>query len=324
MDAEEYTYYPPKPLLKDANTSSMTKTVLSLVAFIGVFFLIGIDINMIFLIVLVLFIHEMGHLIAMKTFGYEDVGMFFIPLIGAVVTGRKENVSQLQKIIVVLAGPIPGIILGIVLIVLSQYTGNETKIIVTGLIFLVLNALNLLPIDPLDGGKFFESLFFSFNEKIKVGFSLISALLVMGIAFYYQYTTGMSMQFYIFFIIGLFMLTRIRSLFRIIKIRKKINELKIGLKKNYEDLSDKEYWQIRKEYINSSNLKKILEADSKTYDDREQALAPAVRNLLRAPVDYNVTVEGKIAFMALWLGALTAAFYFTYPIVKRILSGEVF
>ena len=41
--------------------------------------------------------------------------MFFIPLFGAAVSGKSINISNAKKAIVSLAGPLPGIILGIVL-----------------------------------------------------------------------------------------------------------------------------------------------------------------------------------------------------------------
>jgi hypothetical protein len=39
----------------------------------------------------VVLIHELGHFLAMKYFGYKDLGMFFIPLLGAYVSGTKKK-----------------------------------------------------------------------------------------------------------------------------------------------------------------------------------------------------------------------------------------
>jgi len=45
----------------------------------------------------ILFIHETGHWIAMRVFGYRNLRMFFIPLFGAAVMGRHWNVPGWKK-----------------------------------------------------------------------------------------------------------------------------------------------------------------------------------------------------------------------------------
>src|SRR5258705_2108472 len=65
--------------------------------------------------------HELGHFVAMKIYKYQELGMFFIPLLGAYVSGKKQEVSQKQSAIILLEGPVPGIFLGIILHFLSNY-----------------------------------------------------------------------------------------------------------------------------------------------------------------------------------------------------------
>ena len=52
MESEDFTYYPPKPEINDKNTASIIKTVLSLVAFVGLFLFLPVSVNFIFLVVL--------------------------------------------------------------------------------------------------------------------------------------------------------------------------------------------------------------------------------------------------------------------------------
>lgn len=320
MENEDFIYYPPKPTVEDTNTASIPKLLFSIVAFIGIFYLLGIELNLIFLVVLILFIHEMGHLIAMKTFGYEDVGMLFIPLIGAVVTGRKENLIQLERIIVVLAGPLPGIIVGIGLIELTNFGAIDDRFAIMGVFFIVLNALNLLPIDPLDGGKFFESIFFSMNSIVKIVFSMFSAAVILAIAFYFYFNGGLRMEVFVFLIMSVFMITRLQSVFKLRRLHAKIKSLQIDIAKSFNQLTDKEYWLIRREFIKTSAIKKIIEAESKEYDDREEAIAPAIKNILMTPVTNNVTSLGKFAFFMLWLAAVVASVYYVYPVVTNFIN----
>jgi stage IV sporulation protein FB len=320
LENEEYIYYPPKPEVIETNTSSIPKLLFSLLAFIAVFYLLGVDLNLIFLIVLVLFIHEMGHLIAMKTFGYEDVGMLFIPLIGAVVSGRKENLTQLQKIIVVLAGPIPGIFIGALLIELGNLGMIDERFTFMGIIFIILNALNLIPVDPLDGGRFFESIFFSLNSTLKILFSIFSAALVLFLSFFYYFEKGLSMEFFVFSIIGFFMISRIQSTFKLKRLHSKLKSLQIDISKSFHQLTDKEYWLIRREFIKSSKLNKLVEAESKEYDDTEEAIAPAIKNIMLTNVEFNVPFIGKLGFVVLWLASLAISFYYLYPFVEGYLN----
>ncbi|HEY3298335.1 MAG TPA: site-2 protease family protein, partial [Armatimonadota bacterium] len=77
------------------------------------------------MIIPVLAFHELGHFIAMKAFRYTNISMFFIPFLGAAVTGQHYNVPGWKKAIVALAGPVPGILLGIVIGVIAKNMGGE-------------------------------------------------------------------------------------------------------------------------------------------------------------------------------------------------------
>ncbi|WP_395750265.1 site-2 protease family protein [Prosthecobacter sp.] len=106
-----------------------------------------------------LLLHECGHFVAMKCFGYRDVSMFFIPFFGAAVKGRKKDVLPWQEVVMTLAGPLPGIFLGVPLLLLSTQEGHSWLNEIAFML-IVINAINLLPIKPLDGGRFFEIVLF--------------------------------------------------------------------------------------------------------------------------------------------------------------------
>ena len=106
----------------------------------------------------VLLFHELGHLAAMKLLKYNDVKMFFIPFFGAAVSGKSRNDTAVKNCIVSLMGPLPGIVLGVLLYFLFGLTKNY-YIFKTAQVMLLLNAFNFLPIMPLDGGRFVDVLF---------------------------------------------------------------------------------------------------------------------------------------------------------------------
>jgi stage IV sporulation protein FB len=68
-----------------------------------------------------------------------------------------------------LAGPLPGIIIGMALLFLYHQNSNENYYF-AALGFLLLNLFNLLPVSPLDGGQFMETMFFSGNQIIQSAF----------------------------------------------------------------------------------------------------------------------------------------------------------
>jgi Zn-dependent protease len=110
----------------------------------------------VFNLMFVLVFHELGHFGAMKLFGYQDVTMFFLPLMGAAVAGRKADASLAQKVWMLLAGPLPGLILGFGLLA-GQVKAAESL----AWMLITINLANLLPILPLDGGKIAHLVLFS-------------------------------------------------------------------------------------------------------------------------------------------------------------------
>lgn len=109
-------------------------------------------------------LHEGGHHWAMRYFGYENTTIFFLPFFGAAATGHKDKASLFEKVCVLLAGPLPGILFGSLLFYLETafpQLPHSDLVHETSLILLGLNFFNLLPIFPLDGGKIVHLLFFS-------------------------------------------------------------------------------------------------------------------------------------------------------------------
>src|SRR5690349_6394687 len=58
----------------------------------------------------VLFLHEGGHIVGMRLFGFRDLDMLFVPFVGALASGTKNNAPEWQHAIVLHLGPLPGLI----------------------------------------------------------------------------------------------------------------------------------------------------------------------------------------------------------------------
>lgn len=127
-------------------------------------------------ILIVILIHELGHLAGMKFFGYKNNSVFFIPFFGAAAVGQKTGqVRTYQEIIVYLLGPVPGMVLGFACYFLAAHI-PYSFLSVLAWMFIVVNFINLLPLSPMDGGRVVELLFLSRVPRIKFVFLLLSAL----------------------------------------------------------------------------------------------------------------------------------------------------
>jgi Zn-dependent protease len=102
--------------------------------------------------VLLLLVHEMGHVIQLRREGIEASAPMFVPFLGAVVAARSLGDDAAAKARVGLAGPVLGSLGAALLIPVWQATGSDfwQALAFTGFF---LNLFNLLPVIPLDGGR---------------------------------------------------------------------------------------------------------------------------------------------------------------------------
>ncbi len=123
----------------------------------------------------ILFVHELGHFLTMMMFGYKNLKMFFIPFFGAAVSGRHYNVAGWKKVLVSLAGPLPGIYLGLGLGIYGLYHKHELSMEIA-LLSIVLNAFNLIPVLPLDGGWVMHAILFCRHPLLDTAFRVMAGL----------------------------------------------------------------------------------------------------------------------------------------------------
>jgi stage IV sporulation protein FB len=287
--------FPKKPI-ENINSTSINKSLISLALFIGLFYLV-FKWNIAFILVLtgVILIHEVGHYLAMKIFKYKDLSIFFVPLIGAFASGTKDTISQKQNVIILLAGPIPGVIIGLILYYYGLRDQSEF-LLKTSKIFLVINLFNLLPIMPLDGGGIIKNIFFDSNVLINKIFLFIS----IGILTYFSLST----QSYILLIIPFFLLLQINNQSQLVKIRKQVKNNGINLDKSYDELSDEEYWLIRDELaVQNKYYSKIITPKKYILSDSENRIIKQVKLIIQKQPLKDLKLKSKILIMFFWIMA---------------------
>jgi Zn-dependent protease len=102
--------------------------------------------------VLLLLVHELGHVIQLRREGVEASAPMFIPFLGAVIAAKSMGDDAAAEARVGLAGPILGSIATLVPLAIWLATGQPFWQALAYVGFF-LNLLNLLPVLPLDGGR---------------------------------------------------------------------------------------------------------------------------------------------------------------------------
>ncbi|HLV40723.1 MAG TPA: site-2 protease family protein [Brumimicrobium sp.] len=293
-------HYPQKPILiKRKSNGHISVTVLSMVIFAITFSLILDDYYLIGILLGVLLFHELGHFLMMKLFNYEELNMLFIPFMGAMVSGRKKEYSQVESSLMVIAGPLPGILLGVSLI-LYGWVQPTSLSIQLGSILILLNVMNLIPIDPLDGGQLMRILFFNNYEFAQLIFTAVSSLAIAGVGLYFDS--------WLMIIFGLLLGFRIKNKHKLYLIRKDMKEEDIEYESNYDDISNKTYSKIKRIIIDHTPVLNDIEE----YNEEakyNQIVAKQVEGVLFPPTKKDASIFFKIFMLVLWAGGILLSVY---------------
>lgn len=227
--------------------------VLSCILFlIASYFIFGIEMGAILL--LVIMVHEFGHYFAMKKCGYKNVDLAAVPLLGGVTTGIPQNYNQYQQAWIAMWGPLPGIIIGAVLLAIgyflpTSYTTYSLPLELA-MFFLLVNYLNLLPILPLDGGHFIMSLIP--NRSINIYKTAVIITVILGITV--VFTLDLSYFFLLIFSIPLW---TISTDIKVQKIIKKIRHCEDYSELNNENLLTKTIEAVKEQFPKDSTKSQL-------------------------------------------------------------------
>jgi len=112
----------------------------------------------------VILVHEAGHWVAMKLARFRDVQVFFVPGLGGATSGEKHEAAPMTHLIVYLAGPVPGLLMGLGAFAWVALGPDHSSaawhplLLITVVATFFINAFNMLPVLPLDGGRVVELL----------------------------------------------------------------------------------------------------------------------------------------------------------------------
>jgi Zn-dependent protease len=147
--------------------------------------------------ILLLFIHEMGHVWAAKRIGLKVSAPMFIPFMGALITLRENPRSAAHEAYVAVGGPILGTLGSMAVFTLACLT-NSAFLFHMAAVGFFLNLFNLIPVSPLDGGRIVAA--------VSPWLWLVGALIMVPLLIW--------MQAYLFLVLVVFMAgPQVRRLF---------------------------------------------------------------------------------------------------------------
>jgi len=138
-----------------------------------------------FLILFMVFVHESGHIWAMKKCGMRTKGIYFIPFLGAAAVTDEEFKTRNDEQFVAIMGPVWGLGLSLLAVVAYGVTANPFFAAVASWMAMI-NLFNLLPMNPLDGGRIVKSIAFSFHSHLGLVFMILGFVVSLYIAIVYQ------------------------------------------------------------------------------------------------------------------------------------------
>lgn len=303
--------FPSKPVVIEKNQNALTRSLISLFIYAVLFyFLFNQNITYIAAILLVIIVHEMGHFLFMKLFNYSNVKIFIVPLLGAFTSGKKQQVSQWQLSLIILAGPVPGILIGSLLFWLNRDLNNENLTMLSQ-VFLAINLLNCLPFHPLDGGRLVETLFFKENYIIRLVFGIISIIAMLFIFLF------LSSPFLL--IVPIFVGLELYNENKHQKIRDYLRQERINYFTDYANLPDKDYWLIRDCLVLSFPKKYAgVTAGKHDYTPFEPIIIQHINAVLQVNLKLDLSVFKRILILLFYI------ILFLAPIVLVLLNSNQF
>lgn len=126
---------------------------------------------------LLLLVHELGHVIELRRQGVPSSAPMFIPFFGAMVSMRAMPRNAWDEARVGLAGPVVGSAGSLAVLIWGEQT-NSNLLRALAYVGFLLNLINLVPVVPLDGGRAVAAL--------HPAFWFVGLFMVALLAFHYQ------------------------------------------------------------------------------------------------------------------------------------------
>lgn len=140
-----------------------------------------------------IYVHEMGHVWALRQLGLRASAPMFIPGFGAFVSLYDSPANVRDDARIGLAGPLWGAAAGVAFWMIGLVTGSGLWLAVARSTALI-NLFNLTPVWQLDGGRGFRAL--AFPQRLAVGGLMAVLWMVTGEALFVILTLGAAFRIF--------------------------------------------------------------------------------------------------------------------------------
>ncbi|MFC7442707.1 site-2 protease family protein [Laceyella putida] len=103
-------------------------------------------------LVIMIFIHEMGHVWAARLKGIPVSAPSFIPFLGALITMKRQPADAETEAFIAYGGPLLGTIGALLCYGLGLWL-DQPVLLAIAMVGFMLNLFNMIPVHPLDGGR---------------------------------------------------------------------------------------------------------------------------------------------------------------------------
>jgi Zn-dependent protease len=131
-------------------------------------------------LIVMLFVHEMGHVFEIRRQGMKATAPIFIPFLGAAIFQRQHPTTAVKQAQIGIAGPIAGTIGATAAFVLFNAT-HEPLFLLAAFLGFWLNLLNLIPAWQLDGAWILA--------PVSPWFQVIGLLLIGASVFFFHFAS---------------------------------------------------------------------------------------------------------------------------------------
>jgi Zn-dependent protease len=133
-----------------------------------------------------IFIHEAGHALAMRSVGQPVRGIYFIPFFGGVAVAAAPHASETERGFVALMGPGVSLLTTGAFVLLWQGTGSPL-FAELALVSAILNGINLAPVLPLDGGQIVDAILSRADPEMARVVNFFCLLVGLGVSLYLEW-----------------------------------------------------------------------------------------------------------------------------------------
>jgi len=162
-------------------SAKMTKLALAGISFAAYSYMYSWKFSLILMVQLL--IHEYGHIWAMKRVGIKTKGIYFIPFVGGAAVASEDFKTRNDEVFVAIMGPVFGFACALGMMIIFYVT--ENPMYAAGASWMaMINLFNLLPINPLDGGRIMKSIAFSIHSWVGLIFMCLGIVGAIFLAVY--------------------------------------------------------------------------------------------------------------------------------------------